>query len=229
MIKALIFDFDGVILETEEPQYLAWLEVYQSFDVPLSLKEYGKLIGSADIFFDPYLNLEEAVGRKINWEELDKKRQKNELERILEKEPQPGVVEYLRGARQLGMKTAIASSSGRPWVEGHLERLNLLDYFDCLLTREDVNKTKPDPELFLTAAGNLGVKPDEAIIFEDSPNGVLAANRAEIFCVAIPTVITSQLILGSPDLRLSSLTDLSLPALLERVSKIKGNGWGKIL
>jgi HAD superfamily hydrolase (TIGR01509 family) len=227
MIKALIFDFDGLILETEEPQYLSWLEIYQSFDIPLPLPEYGKLIGSADIFFDPYITLQEAVGRKLEWEELDKKRQKIESDLILQKEPMPGVLDYLLDARKLKMKTAVASSSDRAWVEGHLKRLNLIEYFDCLLTSDDVSKTKPDPELFLTAAGRLGVTPEEAVVFEDSSHGILAARLAKIFCVAVPTVITSQLELGSPDLRMSSLADMPLAALLDKVIKIKGNGTGR--
>jgi HAD superfamily hydrolase (TIGR01509 family) len=226
MIKALIFDFDGLILETEEPQYHSWLEIYQSFGIHLSLSDYGKLIGSADIFFDPYQNLEDAVGRKLDWEVLEKKRQKLEMDLILIKEPMPGILNYLQEAKRMNLRTAVASSSSRQWVEGHLNRLSLKGYFDCLLTSDDVKKTKPDPELFLTAARKLEVKPEEAVIFEDSANGILAANRAKIFCVAVPTVITSQLPAGTPDLRISSLADLPLGSLLEKVLQKKANGTG---
>jgi HAD superfamily hydrolase (TIGR01509 family) len=224
MIKALLFDFDGLILETEEPQYLSWLEVYKSFNVPIPMDEYLKIIGTSTPFFDPYNHLEKALGRKLNWEDLEKKRQNHELELILKKEPQPGIVDYLLDAKRLNIKMAVASSSSRAWVGGHLERIDLLKYFDCLLTKDDVTRTKPDPELFLKAASALGVQPHEAIVLEDSPNGILAAQAAGIFCVASPTIITSQLPLGEPDLVLASLADLPLPALLEKVMELKRNG-----
>jgi HAD superfamily hydrolase (TIGR01509 family) len=224
MIKALLFDFDGLILETEEPNYLSWVEVYQSFNIPMPTTEYLKIIGTANPYFDPYQHLEEAVGRKLEWEALESKRKNYELELILKKGPQPGVLEYLEDAKKLKLKMGVASSSSRYWVAGHLERLDLLKFFDCVVTKNDVNKTKPDPELFLTAARILGVKPEEAIVLEDSPNGILAAQAAGMFCVAAPTVLTRQIPLGSPDLVLDSLAELPLPALLEKVREYKRNG-----
>jgi HAD superfamily hydrolase (TIGR01509 family) len=224
MIKALLFDFDGLILETEEPQYLSWLEVYQKFGVAIPMEDYLSIIGTSTPFFDPYKYLDAAVGHKLDWDELEKRRQEHELELIKKNSPMPGVVGYLEDARALKLKMAVASSSNRSWVEGHLRRLDLLKYFDCLVTRDDVKRTKPDPELFLKAAGLLGVQPHEAIVLEDSPNGILAAQAAGIFCVAAPTVITRKMPLGTPDLILNSLADLPLPALLQKVSEQRSNG-----
>ena len=98
----------------------------------------------------------------------------------------PGVLDYLRDAHRLGLKVGLASSSSCAWVEGHLVRLGLREYFDCVRARDDVSITKPDPALFLSAVETLGVQPCEAIAFEDSRNGLIAARRAGLHCVAVP-------------------------------------------
>jgi HAD superfamily hydrolase (TIGR01509 family) len=132
----------------------------------------------------------------------------------------PGVLDYLQEARRLGLKLAIASSSRHAWVEGHGGRLGILDYFDKIICRDDVaeGRTKPNPDLFLLALERLGVQANEAIVFEDSPNGVKAAQAAGIFVVAVPNAITSLLTIDNADLTLASLADLSLSELLRKVN-----------
>ena len=130
--------------------------------------------------------------------------------------PLPGVTDLIQSARRQGLKLAVASSSERAWVFGHLERLGLLGLFDCLRVREDVRRTKPDPELFLSAAACLGVKPEQALVFEDSAHGITAARAAGMHCVAVPTLLTRGLDLSQADLRLDSLEQVSLAELLAR-------------
>jgi beta-phosphoglucomutase-like phosphatase (HAD superfamily) len=129
------------------------------------------------------------------------------------------VVDYLTDARRLGLRLAVASSSPHSWVDTHLAQLGLLDRFDAIICVDDVGVAKPDPGLFLRAVDVLGVAREEAIVFEDSPNGVLAAKRAGIFCVAVPNPMTQRLTFVPPDIRLQSLADVPLAALLQQVEQ----------
>ncbi|MDB5084577.1 MAG: yhcW, partial [Bacilli bacterium] len=126
----------------------------------------------------------------------------------------PGVENYLTAATDLGLKIGLASSSDRKWVTGFLSQLGLLHYFECIRTSDDVEKVKPDPTLYLEVLHCLDVKPINAIAFEDSPNGALAAKRAGMRCVVVPNPITSQLVFGEFDRRLSSLLEIELAQLI---------------
>jgi HAD superfamily hydrolase (TIGR01509 family) len=115
------------------------------------------------------------------------------------------------------MRLAVASSSPRSWVGGHLERLGIIDHFDHLRCADDVRQVKPDPELYLAALAALGVAAHEAIALEDSPNGVLAAKRAGLFCVAVPNSLTRQMPLDHADRLVDSLADLPLQDLVDSI------------
>ena len=218
-IQGLIFDFDGLILETEEPIFISWQELYRDYGCQLTLDVWQAIIGTsnADALFDPAKELDRLIGRNLNWAELEPVRRKRELDVVYSLAPLPGVLEMLDDARQMGLKIAIASSSPCSWVTGHLERLALMDYFDCIVAEDDVSHTKPDPELFLKALDCLGLDASQAVVFEDSLNGVLAAKRAGLYVVAVPTVMTRNLALDQADLRLSSLAQVRLVELLERI------------
>jgi beta-phosphoglucomutase-like phosphatase (HAD superfamily) len=140
----------------------------------------------------------------------------------------PGITDYLREARQLGLKLGVASSSTHEWVDSHLKRLGLLDYFDAVKCREDVAYTKPDPALYLAALDASGLRSEQALAIEDSPNGITAAQRAGIFCVAVPNPVTAQLALDHADFHLTSLTDMSLKQLLAVVQE-RREGVGEAL
>src|SRR5260370_40757988 len=102
------------------------------------------------------------------------------------------------------MKVGVASSSSRDWVHGHLERLGILDLFDCLCSRDDVEHVKPAPDLYLAVLACLGVNAYEAVALEDSPNGILSAQHAGLRCVAVPNPITADLDLSEARLELCS-------------------------
>jgi HAD superfamily hydrolase (TIGR01509 family) len=213
MIKALVFDFDGLILETEGPIYQSWQEQYAAYGVPLPLETWGQIIGTSD-HFDVFGELERLAGRKLDREAVVA-RQKARETALVEGQPvRPGVEQYLQDARRLGLKIGLASSSSCAWVTGHLRRLGLLDYFDCICARDDVRLTKPDPQLYTLAASRLEVDPGEAVAIEDSPNGILAAKRAGLHCLAVPNELTRQLSLDQADLCVESLADFPLEKLL---------------
>lgn len=216
-IQALVFDFDGLILETEEPGFIAWQELYREYGCELQFDDWVKIIGTYEWVFDPVADLERCIGRPFNDDRALKRRQQREAELIQAQPVMPGVVDYLQTAQRLGLKIGLASSSPPSWVYGHLTRLGLLDYFEVIRTRGDAPVTKPDPGLYLAACAGLGVQPGDSIALEDSPNGVTAAKRAGMYCVVVPTVMTKDQPLEHADRRLNSLAEISLEDLLREV------------
>jgi len=217
MIRAIVFDFDGLILDTEEPVYRSWLEVYQAHGEELPFERWVQIVGSTTTGFHPQHHLEQRLGRSLPKEVLDR-RIGRRTELVLAQELLPGVVQHIDQAKALGLKVGVASSSTSEWVRGHLSRLGILEKFDCLRCRDDVVNAKPEPDLYIAVLECLGVAASEAIAIEDSPNGVMAAKRAGLRCVAIPNSITATLDLSGADVRLRSLAEISLADLLKRVA-----------
>jgi len=217
-IKALIFDFDGLIVDTEVPIFRAWQRIYREHGQELPLDRWLTIIGTATGPFDPVIDLAKKTGTKLNEPELKALEVLYYQEATALQQLLPGVIEYLVAARQLGLKTAVASSSTRKWVMDHLNRLGIGGHFDTIVCREDVKRTKPDPDLYLTALERLGARPDEAIAFEDSPAGILAAKRAGIRCVAVPNPMTTSLDLSEADLVIGSFEEVGLSDVLHAMS-----------
>jgi HAD superfamily hydrolase (TIGR01509 family) len=219
MIQALIFDFDGLILDTEISAYQTWQEIYREHNCDLPFSTWATCIGGSPDLFDPCEYLERQIGRPILREEIRLKRRQRHLAIVETQSILPGVEDYLLSAKRLGLKIGLASSSTHEWVDNHLARLGIIEYFDSIKCRDDVRSSKPDPELYLAVLDTLKVPAHRAIALEDSPNGVLAAQRAGIFCVAVPNLVTSQLPLAHADMQLTSLTEMSLERLLAEVQK----------
>jgi HAD superfamily hydrolase (TIGR01509 family) len=217
VIRALIFDFDGLILDTEGPIYRSWIEVYQAHGEALPFELWVKTVGSSNQAFHPQHHLEERLGHPLAQEVIDR-RVERRVELVLAQPLLPGVKALVDQARAAGMKVGVASSSSRDWVTGHLERLGLLYRFDCIGCRDDVEHVKPEPDLYLAVLDCLGLPAADAVAIEDSPNGIAAAKRAGLLCVAVPNPITASLDLGDADLLLGSLAEVTLPDLLDRLS-----------
>ncbi|GCE05996.1 HAD family hydrolase [Dictyobacter aurantiacus] len=218
MISALVFDFDGLILDTEISSYQSWQEIYTEYEQHLPLEKWAACIGSGPEAFDPHDYLELLTGQAIERDPLAERRLRRHLELIETQTVLPGVEQYIEDARRLNMKIAVASSSPRSWVISHLTRLGLHEKFDAMKFGDEVTHRKPHPELYLSALDLLGAQPEQAIALEDSPNGVRAAQNAGIFCVAIPNPITGQLPLDHADLRLTSLAAMPLEQLVLQVA-----------
>ncbi len=217
MIRALVFDFDGLILETEGPIFQSWQELYISYGFPLPFEVWATTIGSAEAEFNPARELERLVGQPMDWAAIEPMRQQRELTLISRQPLLPGVEQTLQAARSLGLKLGLASSSSCKWVEGHLRERGLRSYFEVVRAADDVRLTKPDPELYMAVLAALGVSGAEAVALEDSPNGIRAAKAAGMICVAVPNHLTRQLVLDEADLRLDSLAEMPLERLLEKV------------
>jgi HAD superfamily hydrolase (TIGR01509 family) len=219
MIQAVIFDFDGLILDTEFPEFQTWQEIYQAHGCQLALEVWATGLGTSAEAFDPYAHLAGQAGCPIDREAIQQQRCQRYVELLGAKAALPGVRDYILEAKRLGLRLGVASSSSREWVVGHLTELGLSSYFDCIKCRDDVVRVKPDPALYQAVVESFALQPSQAIALEDSPNGIAAAKRAGLFCVAVPNPLTRQLSLAHADLMVSSLADLPLQRLLEHVQR----------
>ena len=214
MIDTLIFDFDGVIIDTETPDFDTWQKVFQGYGVELQRTWWTGFIGGSSRRMDVYGLLEERTGREFDRDSLMRERRRRYLAAIESNPLLPGVVEYIYEAQRLGLKLAVASSSSHAWVDGHLESRGLRQHFDSVICSDDVAKVKPDPELYLLTASTLGTTPRNTLVIEDSANGVAAAKEAGAFCVAVPNPMTRDLSLGRADMRLNALSEMPLTDVL---------------
>ena len=218
MIKALIFDFDGIIIDSESPELLAWQEVFAAHGRELDLDVWADLVGRPRNHFDLYNYFQEQIDPAADLAQLRKERRARVIALTEQQPVLPGVHDYLRGARDLGLKIGMASSSSSTHVHGHLQRLDLLQYFHTTKCFEDTEAHKPEPAPYRAVLDELGVSPHEAVAFEDSPNGVTAARAAGIFCVAVPNPVTCRLPLLHADHFLQSLAAAPLEQILRLAS-----------
>lgn len=200
------------------PAYRCWQEVWADHGVELPLALWVPCLGTTDAL-DPFAELEARLGRAVDRAAVDAWRHARFAELLAEQGLLPGVADYVEAARARGLKLAVASSSSRDWVRGHLGRLGLLDAFHAIRTSDDVARVKPAPDLYLAVLEALAVGPARALVLEDSPNGVLAARRAGITrVVAVPNQLTRGLPLEAADLVVPSLAEVPLETLLGRLS-----------
>jgi HAD superfamily hydrolase (TIGR01509 family) len=219
MIRALIFDFDGLILDTETPDFLAWQQVYRTYGAALSFEEWAIGIGTIGAF-DPVANLEARLGHTVDRAAADAARRERYYAMIAEEAVIPGVHAYLDDAERLGLRLAVASSSSHGWVRGHLERLGLLGRFQAVCCREEGITPKPEPDVYLQALAALGVRGHEALALEDSPHGITAAVAAGLYCVAVPNTMTRRMDTSAAHIVIPSLAEVGLEALLARVKAL---------
>lgn len=214
-IKALVFDFDGLILDTETPEYEAWQQVYREYGTELELADWLLCVGTSQEAFNPLDHLKSRVHATLDDRDILNRQKALFLENMQAQTPMPGVTDYIATAEKMGLKLAIASSSPRDWVTGFMKKLQLLSSFTTICTRDDVEIVKPDPALYQCAVQQLGVEPSEAIAFEDSLNGLRSAKAAGLYCVVIPNSVTRQLEFPQADRLITSMADLSLGDLMK--------------
>lgn len=220
-LSSLIFDFDGTVVDTESAIFEVWGDAFRHHGFELTLAEWSQVLGTHGAF-DPYLRLAELSagdfgGDTARQEIAERVRQKCALQTL-----RPGVGALLEEAQRVGVRTAIASSSPLSWVEMWLDHHRIRGRFECVVCRDHVRQVKPAPDLFLRAAGELGVDSERSLVIEDSPNGALAAARAGMRCVVVPNRLTTSLTFPPVALRLDSLAGITLAELSERVESCSG-------
>lgn len=206
--RGIIFDFDGVLVDTEWAIFSSWVELFAREGHTLTVQDYAPCLGAGYSHWDPAHYLEQLTGRTFDWPQENAARQAR-IEAALSSTPlMPGALELLEWCRAQGIQTAVASSSSRRWVAGWLERLQATHHFSRLFCRTDGYPVKPDPALFLAAQAHLGLPAEQCLIIEDSENGIRAAKNAGIPCVAIPNRLTALCDLSAADYHASSLSQL---------------------
>jgi HAD superfamily hydrolase (TIGR01509 family) len=218
-VRAFLFDFDGLILDTESASRAGWEWLYRKHGFELPHDRWATLVGTIGAAFDPMRHLEELVGAPLDDDELNALRREHELSLLEAEDLRPGILEYIEEAERRGLKRAIVSSSSNRWIDMHLARLEREVGWDAIVAaNHDVARAKPRPDLYLEALRLLDVAAAEAVAFEDSLNGVRAAMAAGIFCVAVPNEVTKSFGLEEADLVLGSLADLPPGELLSRLA-----------
>lgn len=211
-LEALFFDFDGLIVDTESICFLAWAELYAEIGLELDPATYVACIGTAgaeaitaDLARQSGFAVDPAIITRVD-------ARQDQL--ALELDARPGIRSLIEEADAAGVSRAIVSSGRRPWIDRILDSVSLTDGWSAVVCADgDDERAKPNPHLYLEALAGVGVPPHAALALEDSPNGVRAAKEAGIFCVAVPCAMTSSLDLSEADLRLTSLSGVTLGAL----------------
>jgi HAD superfamily hydrolase (TIGR01509 family) len=210
MIRALVFDFDGLILDTETPLIDAYAEVHALHGVPFDRPAFMRSVGQADYAFDPWHGFSPHADRAAL--ELERRARKDEL--LLRQPILPGVVALLDAARANGLRIGLASNSEHSWCDPHLTRVGLFERFDFIACREDAPSPKPEPDLYKLVLNQFGLRGHEAIALEDSHTGSLAAKRANMWVVAVPNAATAHHDFAHVDLRVASLSSVNLADLV---------------
>lgn len=210
MIRALIFDFDGLILDTETPLIDAYAEVHARHGVPFDRAVFIRSVGHAEYAFDPWHGFSPHADRAAL--ELERRACKDEL--LLQQPILDGVLPLLDAAHARGLRIGLASNSEHEWVEPHLERIGLRHHFEFIACRGDAPSPKPEPDLYRLVLNHFGVRGPEAIAFEDSHTGVTAARRANLWVVAVPNACTLHHDLGKAHRCVPSLAAVSLEELM---------------
>ncbi|TQR32835.1 HAD family hydrolase [Lysinibacillus sphaericus] len=214
MIHAIIFDFDGTIVDTESLWFQVFKEILEhEYKIELPLQKFAKCIGTTDDALFEYIQGQST--EKFNHDEfmLKAKKKMQSLKKTLVL--REGVHDLICEIKSLGLKLGIASSSSRLWVEEFLIIFNLHHLFDVIKTSEDVQKVKPDPSLYTSVVETLGINPNEAIAIEDSVNGSLSAIRAGIKCIVIPNQVTNFLTFPEEVIRFDDFFHLNIKSLVE--------------
>ncbi|TDQ42956.1 HAD family hydrolase [Aureibacillus halotolerans] len=222
-MKAVIFDFDGLLLDTETPWFDAYAAVFERYDQKLPLEKYAQAIGTDIDVFHPLRYLETLLGKPIVDADYELFIQDFHADRMKELPLRPGVKAYLQAAQEAGLSIALASSSDRKWIDRWTKKHCIDRYFSVINTRDDVERVKPDPALYEKTVRELGVEKKDVVVFEDSLNGLTAAKKAGLTCVIVPNQVTAQLPFEAHDWRLESMEETPFLMLLKQLESGRGN------
>jgi HAD superfamily hydrolase (TIGR01509 family) len=226
-IRAFLFDFDGLILDTETASRAGWRWLYEQHGQQLPDDLWITVVGTHG-GWDIWGHLEGLIGAPLDRDSWNERRYEHELSLLEAEKLRPGILDYLAFAEANGLKRAIVSSASRRWIDLHLQRLEQAIGWDAILTADhDEARAKPNPTMYLEALEVLGVAADEAIVFEDSPNGIKAGKAAGIFVIGVPNEVTRDAGLHEADLVVESLADLPPAELVQRAGDSRHDGAGE--
>jgi HAD superfamily hydrolase (TIGR01509 family) len=214
-IKALLFDYDGVLWDSEVAALESWRETYAEYGQDIAFDDFVTRLGTVG-GVDLVAELERLVGTPLDHEAVKRRRWARKMELVRQLKPRPGILDYIAGARDRGLAVAVISTDDSEWIMTGLTILGLQDAFHFIECAEgDMTRAKPSPALYLSALQRLALSEDEAIAIEDSPNGIRSAKEAGLFCLCYANAVTRQLDLSEADVVVDSLADPPLSAALK--------------
>ena len=212
---AVIFDFDGIVLDSETPEYESHRRIYARCGVSLTVDEWCGVIGTWSEGHDEqwFVRLCERSAQAPARDEYFAERRRI-FDEIVPGDPMRGVHELLEELRRAAIPAAIASSAPARWVIGAVDRLGIRPLFDAVVTGDEVARRKPAPDVYLEAARRLGADPVRSVAIEDSAPGITAARAAGMKTVAIPHWLTERHDLTDADLTVAHAGELTLERLV---------------
>lgn len=212
-LRAVFFDFDGTLWDPEPHIFHAYAEVFHRHGQVLTGSTWSTVVGT--VGFDLWSELERLTGGRVDREAADAVVSRSTEERLAGLGSRPGVRRWLAELDRSGLARALVSNSRRPWIARYLRQCGIERGWQAIHSSEGKpDRAKPAPHLYQEALDRLGLRPDEAMAFEDSPSGITAAKRAGLRCVAVPNAMTAGLDLSEADLTLASFAHTDLPQLL---------------
>ena len=213
-MEAILYDLDGTLIDSETAGLVSWGEVFRAHGCSVDEQHWLAEVAAGRGPCMPTAELEAAVGRRLDWVELEEKRLVRRNELLIAR---PGALEHLAQARSMGLATALVTNAPQWWVEEQLGRNGLDEHdFDAIVTGHSGLSRKPAPDVYLKALDLLMLKPADAVSVEDSPVGISSAVAAGVACVAVANEVTRRLDLSGADLVVDSLTEVMPRDLLER-------------
>ncbi len=224
MMKAVIFDMDGVVVDSEPMHIEAEKQILLKYGVEISADELRRYTGTTAEF--EFTDLIRKYRLNATVDKLFREKEKI-LFRLLEKQTKPtkGVVRVIKSLKRKGLKLAIASSGHRKLVRYFLRKLKIASCFDSVVCAEDITRSKPDPEIFLKAAESLGLDPPECVVIEDSALGVEAAKGAGMKCIAFRNPNSGDQDLSKADLVIDDFAKLDVQSVICRYPKKYETYW----
>jgi putative hydrolase of the HAD superfamily len=209
MLRALVFDFDGLLVDTETVLIDAWVQLHTEDGITVDGNALHHIVGHTDVVHDYWAAYPAHADRNA----LEERYRLAARRLTLAAPPLPGAQDLLDTARAAGLRIGLASNSTHAHVEGHLAHRGMLSLFDFIACRDDVTIGKPEPDVYLAALRGLGVNATEAVAFEDSVPGHVAAHRAGLRVVVVPNPSTVHCAFPHAWIKVSSLSNTSLAEL----------------
>ncbi len=209
MIKAILFDFDGVLVDSELVNIKAGVKTFEDRGMPLTDEERAYVIGKSSVDYVPhFLKTRSIIDPDIHHSAIEELRRNYDAmwEDIVTLTP--GVGKVLSSLKTRGKKLAIATTNRHSTIDRFFNTFGFIDVFDVVVTGEDVKRRKPDPEVYILAIQKLGIAPSECVVVEDTAIGIAAGKAAGLQCIAVPNVYTRDNDFSSADHVIGSLEGL---------------------
>ena len=209
-MRAFIFDMDGVIIDSEPIHRQVHKEIMNTLGVNISKGELALYAGATNEYI--FTKLKERYGIKESVSELMDYKSKLIINKVKEEslEPINGIRELLNALRKNNIKTAIGSSSPRSLIEAVIDKFNLHGAFDCIVSGEEVERSKPYPDVYIEVSKKLGINPEKCIVVEDSHNGVQAAKSAGMKCIGFDNINSGNQDLSKADVRVDAISKIDI-------------------